>query len=155
MAQRMRPYYADATFRLALQSGNWPPCGGELIGSTEALREQLSQALMREGLEFFYEDERDEASAEVVSVVAALPCGEQPPVVEVSGMVVYQATRPPKPGRVWTLGREVADWLTGVPLVTDDFTVMVGLTGLHVRESAAGEGGPLWPPPAEESEPAG
>lgn len=153
MAQRMRTYFADATFRLALQSGDWPTCGSELNDVTAGLRAELSQALLRDAPEFFYDDEMDEATAQVVSVVAAMPCGSQSPVTEVAGMVVYQSTRTPKPGRVWSLGEALAEWLRAVPFVTDDFTVMVGLTGLRVRESMASEGGVLWPPPeAEEPE---
>ncbi|MEV6400573.1 hypothetical protein AB0M39_38330 [Streptomyces sp. NPDC051907] len=147
MAERTRTYFGDAVFRIVLQSGDWPGCDLVGDGSLDGLRESLQAALMREGLDFTYKDITDNAAASVLSVSMPVPCGAMDPTADVPGMVVWRSNRVPKPGVVWTLGEKLAGWLSEVPWVTDDFTAMVGLTSLSVRETMGNEPGPLWPKP--------
>lgn len=148
--ERTRTYLGDAVFRVALQTGDWPGCDLVGDGSLDHLRESLADALLREGLTFTYTDlGKDTATATVVSVSAPVPCGAMEPTADVSGMVVWRSNRVPKPGVVWTLGAELAEWLSAVPWVTEEFTAMVGLVSLSVRETLGNEPGQLWPQPTE------
>lgn len=143
----MGMYYADATFRFRLQSGDWPHCDEDF----SAVHATLQEALMRTGLEFTYADPGGaEASGQVVYVAAPVPCGEMPPEPEVGGLLGWQASAPPKPGQGWALGSELGAWLTAVPIITQGLTFMVDLVRLWVRESGSNEPGLLWPEPVGE-----
>lgn len=146
----MGMYLGDAMYEFRLQSGDWPDCDLTWSGSLDGLRESLREALLRDGLAFSYWDGNGEADASVMNLGAPVPCGGLAAVALVPGWVQWRSTRTPKPGRVWTLGEELAAWISDVPWITDSFTATVSLTWLSARGTGDVEGGLLYPEPDSE-----
>lgn len=141
---RIRTYVADVEFRFALQSGNWPACEADL---TE-LHAGLQAALMRDGFTFSYVDPFGwDVEAQVLAVTAPVPCGDMEPTSLVHGMLMWQATSPPRPGQGWEPGISLAGWLNAVPWVGEGLSVMVGVASISIAETMTNDGGLMWPPP--------